>query len=95
MLINTDKKADTLIENEEAVIEDDLSYDEMSYESGDPTPIDKIPEVEYDPEFIERSYNDNVEPSKEIADDDDISEATPEPEVENLRRNIISNITVP
>ena len=95
LLVNTDKKGDTLIENEEAVIEDDLSYDEMSYESGDPTPIDEIPGVEYDSEFIEESYNDNVEPSKEIGDDDDISETTPEPEVQNLRRNIISNITVP
>ena len=74
-----------MITNDEVEIEDDLSYDEMSYESKDAIPIDEIPGVEYDSEFMEEINNDNVESSKEIADDD-ISEATPEPEVDNLRQ---------
>ena len=42
MLINTDKKSDVFISDCQNVMEDNLSYDKMSYEAGDSIHIDKI-----------------------------------------------------
>ena len=92
LLINTDKKGDVMIENDEQEIEDDLSYDEMSYKSSDSVSIDEIPGVEYDPETIDEINYDNVKSFEDTMDD--LSVETPEPEEEILRRNIISNISV-
>ena len=58
-----------------------------------PIPIDEIPGVEYASEFVEETNNDNAEPF-EVADDD-ISEASSESEPDSIRRDIISNISVP
>lgn len=65
----------------------------MSYESGDSEPIDEIPGVEYGPEAVDEINNDNVEPFKDAMDD--FSVEMPESEEDDLRRNIISNISVP
>ena len=42
-----------MIGEKEQDIEDDLSYDEMSYKSSDSVSIDEIPGVEYDPETVD------------------------------------------
>ena len=73
-------------------IEDDLSYDEISYKSSDSVSIDEIPGVEYDPETVDKINDDNVQSFEDTMDD--LSVETPEPEEENLRRSIISNISV-
>ena len=79
--------------SDEADIEDGLSYDEMSYESEDPILTDEIPGVEYGSEIVEETNNDNAEPFEVV--DDDISEASSESEADDIRRDIISNISVP
>ena len=84
LLINTDKKGDVLIGDDEQEIEDDLSYDEMSYKSGDSVSIDGIPGVEYDPEVADEINNDNVEPFEDTMDD--LSVAILESEEADLSR---------
>merc|ERR1739836_69708 len=69
LLINTDKKGDVMIGENEIDIEDDLSYDEMSYKSSDSVFIEEIPGVEYDPETNDVIDDDNVEALEDTMDD--------------------------
>ena len=65
--------------------------------------IDEIQGVEYDPQTVDESNkdsetvdeinNDNVESFEDTMDD--LSVETPDPEEDDLRRNIISDISVP
>lgn len=64
----------------------------MSYESDDSVPIDEIAGVEYDPALVEE-MNTNVEPFNDMMDD--VSVATSESVDIDLRKNNISNISVP
>ena len=93
LLNSTDNKGDVLIGNDEQEIEDDLSYDKMSYKSSYSLTIDEIQGVQYNPETVDRINNDNVEPFEDTMDD--LSVATSESEENDLIRNIISNVSVP
>ena len=61
LLVNTDKKGDVPVNSSEDDVEDDLSYYDASYESGNSVSIDEIAGVKYDPEPIDEAINDNVE----------------------------------
>ena len=65
----------------------------MSYESGESVPIDEIQGAVYDPEIFDKIHNNNSRPFEDTMDN--LSEATLDSEEDNLRRNIISNISLP
>ena len=64
----------------------------MSYKVGYSVSIHEIAGAEYDPVSVEEMNDDNVEPFDDMIND--VSVTTPELVEYDLRRNIISNISV-